>query len=330
MKILIFAFLAMLFGAFNIYADSCLPDGIEFKNQLQLLQFANEYPDCTEIEGDVVINGEQITDLNGLQKITAIGGSLTITYNLGLTSLNGLNNLSSVGGNLRIDHNILITDLTGLDTLSTIGGNLEIIENKGLTGLTGLEDLTLVGGSVFIENNIGLTNLTALSNLQNVMGVLSIRYNDVLESLAGLDSIGKENIEKVFVTNNPVLSECDVNSICDLLYEPGKTVTIEYNAAGCASNDEVKEACGEPGIAEFMVMFRNGLVYPNPAEDFLFINKDLASPVLEIVIRTCSGHVVKSENKHLERIGVSELSAGLYIIEVWTADTLYRSKLLVK
>jgi S-formylglutathione hydrolase FrmB len=53
---------------------SCLPQGITFTNQAQIDNFQTNYPGCTEIEGDVTIAGDDITNLNGLSVLTSIGG----------------------------------------------------------------------------------------------------------------------------------------------------------------------------------------------------------------------------------------------------------------
>ena len=71
----------------------CLPEGITFTTQEEIDNFQVNYPNCTEIAGHVTINGEDITNLNGLDQVTSIGGSLRINYNSMLTSLEGLDQL---------------------------------------------------------------------------------------------------------------------------------------------------------------------------------------------------------------------------------------------
>ncbi len=64
--------------------DSCLPEGITFTTQEEIDNFQTNYPNCTEIEGDVLIggwNGSNITNLNGLNVLTSIGGNLEILGN---------------------------------------------------------------------------------------------------------------------------------------------------------------------------------------------------------------------------------------------------------
>ncbi|MCD4746108.1 MAG: hypothetical protein K8R58_07400, partial [Bacteroidales bacterium] len=61
-----------------VSSQTCLPEGIEFTTQAEIDNFQTNYPNCTEIEGDVTINGINITNLNGLNVLTAFGGDLSI------------------------------------------------------------------------------------------------------------------------------------------------------------------------------------------------------------------------------------------------------------
>ena len=95
----LFIFISTIFFLQSIsWAQSCLPEGIVFSNQASINNFQSNYPGCIEIEGDVTISGINITNLNGLDILTSIGGSLKITHNDPLTSLIGLNNLTNIGG----------------------------------------------------------------------------------------------------------------------------------------------------------------------------------------------------------------------------------------
>jgi hypothetical protein len=80
--------------AFSQFGCTCLPDGITFTTQEQIDNFPTNYSNCKKIEGDVEINGDDITNLNGLSVLTSIGGYLSIgdyySGNPVLTSLTGL------------------------------------------------------------------------------------------------------------------------------------------------------------------------------------------------------------------------------------------------
>jgi len=101
----------------------CLPYGnYYFGSQSDVDLFAQTFPGCTELEGDVTISGNDITNLDGLNAVASIGGYLRISGNAALTSLTGLDNLASIGGYLSIFDCSALASLVGLENLTTIGG----------------------------------------------------------------------------------------------------------------------------------------------------------------------------------------------------------------
>lgn len=104
----------------------CLPYGnYIFLTQSEINNFQNNYPECSQLEGDILIRGENnIADLSGLDVVTSCTGGLSIKWNYSITNLTGLDNLASIGGNLEIYNNDILNDLTGFDNLASIGGNL--------------------------------------------------------------------------------------------------------------------------------------------------------------------------------------------------------------
>jgi hypothetical protein len=263
-----------------IFAQSCLPEGITFTTQAQIDNFQVNYPGCTEIEGNVTIDGwtgsnitnlsglsvlvsisgnlsilyiESMTNLAGLDNLAYIGGGLSISDNNDLTSLTGLDNLTSIGGGLTLSYNGSLTSLTGLESLTSLTGTLSVISNCTLTSLSGLEALTSIGGSLSISNNIALANLAGLDNLTSIDGGLWIELNGSLASLTGLDNIDAGSINDLTITYNDSLSTCEVRSVCDYIINPGGTAHIHDNKSGCDNLLEVAYACGHclPGGITF-------------------------------------------------------------------------------
>jgi len=72
---------------------------------------------------------------------------------------------------------------------------------------------------------------------------VTISDNQIIQSLSGIDNITASTIIDLSITGNPVLSSCDVKSICDYLVSPNGEVEIHDNAPGCNSQAEVEEAC---------------------------------------------------------------------------------------
>ena len=62
--ILSFALLFMQGTLLSQFYSFCLPEGITFTTQSQIDSFQVNYPGCTEIEGDLDLQGSGITNLN--------------------------------------------------------------------------------------------------------------------------------------------------------------------------------------------------------------------------------------------------------------------------
>lgn len=106
-----------LFLSIAASSQSCLPDGITFNTQSQIDSFRVNYPNCAEIEGAVIISGDNITNLDSLSVLISIDGGLDISINPGLTSLAGLDNLVTIGGILNIQENDILNSLDGLENI---------------------------------------------------------------------------------------------------------------------------------------------------------------------------------------------------------------------
>jgi hypothetical protein len=273
MKRLIFSILPLLI-VMMASSQPCLHNGIVFSTQAAIDNYQANYPDCTSIEGSVIVCGTDITNLNGLNVITSIGGNLVIgslnntNQNPNLTNLTGLNNLVSVGVTLYINNNLSLNNLTGLEGLTTITNNLSIIQNSALHDLSGLDNLNTIGGDLLIKNDGYLESLSGLENLDSIGGSLEMNANDVLINIVGLSSLSTINgqllivnnnnltsleglgnitpgsISDMLISNNPLLTDCELQSICNYLSDPGGIVQIVNNGPGCNSAIEISVACG--------------------------------------------------------------------------------------
>jgi len=333
----------------------CLPTGITFNTQNQIDSFQINHPGCTEIIGSVMIDGDDITNLNGLSVLTAIGGNLLIDNNTALTTLTGLDNITSIGWGLSISYNDALPSLTGLDNITSIGvgvgagigimgnaalwtltgldnvtsigGGFAIGDNPVLTSLSGLDNLTSIPGLLYIWHCSSLTSLTDLANVTSIGGDLSIIDNDVLTSLMGLDNIDAASIDSLHIYNNNSLSTCEVKSICDYLATPGGIIEINDNATGCNSQQEVEDACEAIGLPD--IDFKSEFsIYPNPAKDILTISCDHGLQIDEIIIYNQIGEKVLHHKPVTQSIDVSMLRQGMYIIEVASGNKRMRGKFI--
>jgi hypothetical protein len=276
---------------------SCLPFGNYYvTSQADADNFQTNYPGCTELEGYLEINGDNITNLTGLLHLTSINGSLGIFSNDSLVNFTGLDSLVHIGGGFQVGYyegneNTSLTDFTGLGNLQTIGGLFEVLLNDDLLSFNGLNSLTSTGG-------------------------LSIAANEALITLAGLDSL-KSISGFLDIIGNTSLSECDIQGICAYLAVPGGNIGIHGNATGCNSPEEVEAACEEVGVNE-IPKENEFKIYPNPANDFLFIETSEFSGVNQLEIINASGLNVLNQtfSGNSGLIDLRHLPDGLYIIRI--------------
>jgi hypothetical protein len=469
----------MIIVSGGVSAQSCLPSGITFTSQSQVDSFQSDYPGCTEIEGGVVIRGEDIVNLNGLSVLTAIGGTLeigdddgnnpmltsltgldnllsvgigigisgnenlaslnglqnlvsvgylglgiynndaltdltglnsleTITGgfalcgNDGLVSLNGLQSLTSIGGNFWLGHdtwggggnsslfsadgienlasigdglsitdndlladlsafaalssigsdikigsilgsgNPLLTSLAGLENLDTIPGSIILANNAMLTSLAGLDNvayigsrlrvqyspnsdfsglssLTRIGGDLMLEGNPNLVSLAGLENCDTIGGDLSLKLNPLLESLINIDSTVFPAMDNLVISDNESLSYCEIMAVCEYLHVQGGSVTIENNATGCSSQDEVEAICFAGMDAPENQSHQPQLIIsPNPARQTIKIDmpgtKSNSSFHIRILNPDGKVTIELKTNEMPVNVNVSNLNPGIYFV----------------
>jgi len=323
--------------------ENCAPiicpiGDVVLTNQLQIDSFIIDYESCTEIAGNLTISGTDITNINGLSYLTGISGSLVISGNPNLLNLNGLANLNIVYGNLQIENNNALNDISGLLNLATVTDNVNIGSNNSLTNLNGLAGIININGSLTITNNNALVNLGGLFNLLSIQDDLVISNNAALPYLGGLNSIiyiggdiqlndntGLINIDALSdigsiagnlqVQDNSNLSACcDLLTLAQIVTTAGNTVTIQNNAEGCNSLQEIE---ADPNCEAISVQSINQLnninIYPNPATNWLNLNSDLGIEIIEIY--DFNGRLLKSEN-NANQLDISDLTVGIYLAKI--------------
>lgn len=334
----------------TVISQQCLPYGIIFTTQMQIDSFQINYPNCSEIEGDVFISGSNISDLQGLNVVTSvralvieetdslqnliglenlitIRGTLEIWNTNSLQSLEGLENISLIGGGMEISSNALLESLTSFFDLDSIGFHLNICHNAVLTSLTGL-NINTVERSIYIENNPSLTSLSALENITSIGGSLFVVGNALLENLNGLDNIAYNSITKLRIMNNTTLSNCAVKSICEYLADPNGTIEIQGNSSGCNNQTEVEEEC----IASIpKLLSKNDIsIYPNPAKGEIFVLNKEGIVINKVTIFNQLGQSVLHQIKTSGNIDISILGQGMYIIELTSNKFKIRNKLIIQ
>ena len=362
MKKFTLIFVLSIFMQVIASAQPCLPGGITFSTQADIDNFVVNYPNCTEIGGDVIIDGQSINNLNGLSAITYIDGNLKIFNCYALTSLSGLDNITIIEDDFILVGSEILFSFIGMESLTTVGGDFEIRVNSQLIHFTGLDNLTSIGGTFWLylnaslQNFAGLENLTSigeglivgvygpfgaiwgnnelsglagLENLISVSGDLQFVGNHSLRSLTGIDNIDAASIADLTIARNSLLTKCEVQSVCDYLVAPNGTVSIEANAMGCGSQAEVEYECSVVGIAS-VDLETEFSIYPNPAETTLFISRENGLTIDEVSIYNQIGQKVFYNNYNTNELDISTLQSGIYIIVLNTNDTDIRRKLIVR
>ena len=163
-----------------------------------------------------------------------------------------------------------------------------------------------------------------MDNVTSIDGELTVDNNDSLKNLTGLENIDPTTITELVIRNNFSLSICEVESICNFLSSPNGEISLHDNATCCNSEEEVKLAC-ETGV-EYINSENNFIIYPNPAEEELFIFSRNGLIISEVNIYNPGGQKVLHENQANSLIDVSALKHGIYIVELFSGNQRSRHK----
>ena len=334
-------FFTLLLAQIMILSQPC-PDSLYLTRQTQIDSFQIIYPMCSEIEGNVYILNDDITNLNGLNNLTSIGGMLSIS-NTTLTNLTGLDGIDSIGGLLFIGSNLSLTSLTGLEGLASVSWYLKIFSNESLASLSGLQGLTSIGGSLVIDGQFGgnssLTDLTGLESLTSIGGTISILRNSDLNSLSGIENIDPGSIQGLNIHHNPSLSWCAVLSICNYLANPGGMAYIgTSNSYGCQSTEEVLDSCEANSVAIVEnELSGESMVSPNPFKGFTTFSYILEKPSkIIITIYNPQGQIIdkihqgQAKGKQKVQWNSADLPAGMYYYRFQAGNRYYMGKVIAR
>ncbi len=304
----------------QVPTSTCPPGNVTFTTQAEVNAFVAQYPNCTEINGLLTINGGNINNLSGLSNITSITNGLTISQCNTLASLNGLQNITTINGNISITNNPLLVNLTGLNGLTALNnnssgtlGNIFMNNNSSLTSLDGLQNLT---------------NLTR-DNLANTRTGFAIYNCNSLTDISALGNINNAVAEYIVISNNTTLNNCAIATVCNKLAIDTNWVTISGNATGCESITAVNNACVALSVEGFNQASFD--VFPIPFKDNITINLSRkVDGVLKIVDLT--GKILHQSNLNNSEITINNLghySNGIYVLQIETSNgEVYNQKII--
>ena len=69
-------------------------------------------------------------------------------------------------------------------------------------------------------------------------------------------------------------------------------------------------------------------MYPNPVKNFLFIRSNY--PITRVQVFSLLGNLVKDEFGDIERINMSSMNSGIYMIKIYSNQFFVTKKLIKK
>lgn len=159
-----------------------------------------------------------LTDAGSFPSLQYAGG-ITFVENQSLMYSPSFDALEELHGQLHYVENGELTLIDGFNALVDNDADIEILDNPELTGIDGFSSLVTTGGYIWIRNNPLLYEISMLDDLV-VIEVdspsfddgLFIQQNDELEELSGFSSLNTID-GSLLVSNNPLLSQCDVDDL---------------------------------------------------------------------------------------------------------------------
>lgn len=317
----------------DVPAQSQCPVDVELTSQAEVNAFFVDYPNCTEIEGYLLIGSwdedSDITDLSPLNSLISVGGEIMIYGNPQLTTLSGLNNLTFAKG-LWIEVNPQINSLSALNNLTSVGEEGFIIYQSALTSLSGLENLTSVGAYFALYNNDVLTSLSGVENLTSVGWAIGIGGNALLTDISALQNVDFANIDEdewygLDIYDNPLLEVCNLPNFCTYLQEGGEN-WIEGNAGDCITEEAVLNACSlsidDNEISKITI-------YPNPATTMVYLSNLPESSDIKVVDITGKVVIDTFKTTGTTSIRTENLNSGVYFVQIKNNDNVTVKKLIV-
>ena len=210
---------------------ACNKADITLQSQAAVNAFQATYGPCTAVNGNLEINGSDITDLSPLSNLTQVAGSvrvqsnavlstisglggiktatsLYVQYNTSLTTIAGLSNLKSIGFRAVIMKNAALTDIA-LPKLASVG-EMTVYSNPALTGVSGLPALVSVTYNFRIANNPALTQIVLPPSMKTAYQV-TIDANPMLVSIEGPNLVSTKG--DLLITNDPALTSITLTGL---------------------------------------------------------------------------------------------------------------------
>jgi len=168
-------------------------------------------------DGDYTVSTKD--HIQALRGYRTLNGNLSIDTTLvppgeadpGVSNLNGLECLETINGSLQIENNDHLADLLGLRFLTHVGGDLIVLNNGRLLNLDALNGLRDLGGGLQISSNFALWNINGLGRISGSLSHVSINYNLLLNEVSLPDVT--HVADSFTISSNPWLSELNFSGL---------------------------------------------------------------------------------------------------------------------
>lgn len=230
----------------------------------------------------------------------------------------GLQNLSTVGGFFNVNENAILTNGQFISALTSVGGYFRIDECDVLDAFIAFWNLTEVGGDFTISDCPLVASLEGFGSLQSINGVLKLNDNSMLIDITDIANINPDGISFLELTDNPLLSECAVMSVCSHLLADGEN-TINLNSTDCNTAQEVIDQCLEATGVETNSQVRFTILKNLVADNLKVSNPEN----LEFFITDRVGRVLLRSNS-TGMIPIDNLSSGVYFIVLSTGEASFK------
>jgi Leucine-rich repeat (LRR) protein len=287
--------------------------------------------------GNSAINTNSDTEIQ-VSEATAFSGAIYVS-NQSISDLTGIEAFTNLAILRCHDNSLTTLDISNNTNLIELGCNNNSLTTLDLTNNTNLTELRCGNNSLTalnVSNNIALTHIDCGSNPITSLDVsnhpnlnfLGCNYNSTLMALD--------------VSNNPILTQiyCNDTPISALNVANGNnanfTTFVATNTPNltCIQVDDVNYSTTNWTLVDAGASFSTNCnyalgvnelelakkisIYPNPAKSEINISSDNIIESIEFI--DVFGKVIKSSLNSNNTIDVSNLSNGLYFLQVYTKE----------
>ena len=223
----------------------CLPSGnYNFYHQADIDNFQANYPGCTELAGETLINGSDITNLAGLNVVTTINGSLKFFNCTQLESLAGIESITQINGPLSIIGNSLLTDISALNNLDTIGLTFLSISNNALLSNCAIEPVCS-----YLFGTFGASHCNVVNNDDGCKTMDEI----LMACSVGTEEIIYKDENQIHIVPNPAKDNVTVEV-------PGSSSKFQISIFNL-NGQEIMKQSSDKTSAEFDISFLKPGIY---------------------------------------------------------------------